>query len=158
MKVLLINTTTLWKNLVLQGNTILAFNSCIDFIDFIFLYFYHHLCIYCNRVFSDQSSYVICRCLYRGSQRLLLFQCLIWRMACDVLNKTKSHNRTCPINIMALDKTNQLTGTAYLTIPSRRFYIFFHLYCSLCKVCFLASPFGPFYRPKLRISLPFHIL
>ena len=37
-----------------------------DFIDFIFLCFYHHLCNYCNRVFSDQSSNAACRCLYRG--------------------------------------------------------------------------------------------
>ena len=52
----------------LLGNNILAFtfNFCIDFIDFIFLCFYHHLCNYCNRVFSDQSSNAACRCLYRG--------------------------------------------------------------------------------------------
>ena len=50
----------------LLGNNILAFNFCIDFIDIIFLYFYHHLCNYCVLVFSDQSSYVVCRCLYKG--------------------------------------------------------------------------------------------
>ena len=63
-----INTTgrIQYFNRQLLGNNILAFNFCIDFIDFIFLYFYHHLCNYCNRVFSDQSSYVVCRCLYRG--------------------------------------------------------------------------------------------
>ena len=38
----------------------------IDFIDFIFLCFYHHLCNYCNFVFSDQSSNAVCSCLYRG--------------------------------------------------------------------------------------------
>ena len=38
----------------------------IDFIDFIFLCFYQHLYNYCNRVLSDQSSNVACRCLYRG--------------------------------------------------------------------------------------------
>ena len=55
-------------NSQLLGNNILAFtfNFCIDFIDFIFLCFYHHLCKYCNRVFSDQSSNAGCRCLYRG--------------------------------------------------------------------------------------------
>ena len=78
----LINTTALWKNSVLFFSTLLAFNFCIDFIDFIFLYFYHHLCNYCNRVFSDQSSYVVCRCLYRG---LCYFS--VWKMACDVLGK-----------------------------------------------------------------------
>ena len=63
-----INTTgrIQYFNRQLLGNNILAFNFCIDFIDFISLYFYHHLCNYCNRVFSDQSSYVVCRCLYRG--------------------------------------------------------------------------------------------
>ena len=152
MTVFLINTTTLWKNLVLQGNTILAFNSCIDFIDFIFLYFYHHLCIYCNRVFSDQSSYVICRCLYRGC---CYFNVWVWRMACDVLNKTKSHNRTCPINIMALDKTNQLTGTAYLTIPSRRFYIFFHLIVRYAKYVFLLVLLGLFTDRNCAFPYPF---
>ena len=55
-------------NSQLLGNNILAFtfNFCIDFIDFIFLCFYHHLCNYCNRVFSDQSFNAVCRCLYRG--------------------------------------------------------------------------------------------
>ena len=37
-----------------------------DFIDFIFLCFYHHLCNYCNRVFSDQSSNAVCSWLRRG--------------------------------------------------------------------------------------------
>ena len=69
-------------NRQLLGNNILAFNFCIDFIDFIFLYFYHHLCNYCNRVFSDQSSYVVCRCLYKD---LCYFS--VYRMACDVLDK-----------------------------------------------------------------------
>ena len=52
----------------LLGNNILAFtfNFCIDFIDFIFLCFCNHLYNYCNRVFSDQSSNAVCRCLYRG--------------------------------------------------------------------------------------------
>ena len=54
-----------------------------DFIDFIFLCFYHHLCNYCNRVFSDQSSNAVCRCLYRGC---------------------------CYFNMY---KTNQLTGNVY---------------------------------------------
>ena len=49
----------------LLSNNILAFNFCIDFINFIFLCYYHHLCNYCNRVFSDQSSNVVCRCFYR---------------------------------------------------------------------------------------------
>ena len=57
---------TQYFNRQLLVNNILAFTFCIDFFDFIFLYFYHHLCNYCNRVFSDQSSYVVCRCLYRG--------------------------------------------------------------------------------------------
>ena len=41
-----INTTgrIQYFNRQLLGNNILAFNFCIDFIDFIFLYFYHHLC------------------------------------------------------------------------------------------------------------------
>ena len=56
-------------NSQLLGINILAFTfifCCIDFIDFIFLCFYHHLSNYCNHVFSDQSSNVVCRCLYRG--------------------------------------------------------------------------------------------
>ena len=67
------------------GNSILAstFNFCIDFIDFIFLCCYHHLCNYCNRVFIDQSSNAVCRFLYRGC---------------------------CYFNVF---KTNQLTGNVY---------------------------------------------
>ena len=55
-------------NSQLLGNNILAFTFifCIDFLDFIFLCFYHHLYNYCNRVFSDQSSNVVCRYLYRS--------------------------------------------------------------------------------------------
>ena len=69
----------------LLGNSILAstFNFCIDFIDFIFLCCYHHLCNYCNRVFIDQSSNAVCRCLYRSC---------------------------CYFNVY---KTNQLTGNVY---------------------------------------------
>ena len=69
----------------LSGNNILAFtfSFCIDFIDFIFLCFYHHLFNYWNRVFSDQSSNAVCRYLYRGC---------------------------CYFNIC---KTNQLTGNVY---------------------------------------------
>ena len=52
-------------NRQLLSNNILAFNFCIDFINFIFLCYYHHLRNYCNRVFSDQLSNVVCRCLYR---------------------------------------------------------------------------------------------
>ena len=48
------------------NNLAFTFIFCIDFIDFIFLCFYHHLSNYCNHVFSDQSSNVVCRCLYRG--------------------------------------------------------------------------------------------
>ena len=49
-------------NSQILGNSVLAFTFkfCIDFIDFIFLCFYHH------RVFSDQSFNVVCTCLYRG--------------------------------------------------------------------------------------------
>ena len=57
----------------LLGNNILAFtfNSCIDFIDFTFLCFYHHLCNYCNRVFSDQSSNVaVCKMLNTTDNKL----------------------------------------------------------------------------------------
>ena len=45
---LVINSTALWKNSLLQllDNNVLAFNFCIDFIEFIFLYFYHDLCNY----------------------------------------------------------------------------------------------------------------
>ena len=52
----------------LFGNNILAFtfNFCIDFIYYIFLCFCNHLYNYCNRIFSDQSSNAVCRCLYRG--------------------------------------------------------------------------------------------
>ena len=50
---------------------------------FIFLCFYHHLCNYCNHVFSDQSSNAVCRYLYRGC---------------------------CHFNMY---KTNQLTGNVY---------------------------------------------
>ena len=53
-------------NRQLLDNNILAFNFCIDFIDFICLCFHHHLCNCCNRVFSDQPSNAVCRCLYRG--------------------------------------------------------------------------------------------
>ena len=61
--------------------------------------------------------------------------------------------------ISCIGKANQLTGNSE---GERRYKM------SLCKVCFLArkdkhcdrqpSSFGPFYRPKWRISLPFHIL
>ena len=62
---------------------LLHLNFCIDFIDFIFLCFCNHLYNYCNRVFSDQSSNAVCRCLYRGC---------------------------CYFNMY---KTNQLTGNVY---------------------------------------------
>ena len=86
-----LNSPMGWKNSVLAfksqllGNSILAstFNFCIDFIDFIFLCCYHHLCNYCNRVFIDQSSNAVCRCLYRSC---------------------------CYFNVY---KTNQLTGNVY---------------------------------------------
>ena len=124
----------------LLGNNILvsAFNFCIDFIDFIFICCYHHLCNYCNRVFSDQPSNAVCRCLCRGC---------------------------CYFNVY---KTNQLTGNVYNARfggnnkGERRYKIL------LCKVCFPArkdkqrdrepSPSGPFYRPKWSIFQPFHIL
>ena len=65
-----------YLNSQLLGNNVLAFtfNFCFDFIDFILLCFYHHLCNYCNRVFSDQSSSAVWRCLYRGCCYLCIKQ------------------------------------------------------------------------------------
>ena len=70
----------------LLGNSILAFSFNFVLISLIFssfVRFYHHLCNYCNRVFSNQSSNAVCRCLYRGC---------------------------CYFNMY---KTNQLTGNVY---------------------------------------------
>ena len=64
-------------NSQLLGNNILAFTFSF-FIVFIIIY-----AINCNRVFGDQSSNAICRCLYRGC---------------------------CYFNVY---KTNQLTGNVY---------------------------------------------
>ena len=117
----------------LLGNNILAFtfNFCIDFIDFIFLCFYHHLCNYCNRVFSDQSSNTACRCLYRGC---------------------------CYFNMY---KTNQLTGNVYndseVTVKVNE-DICYAKYDKQQQRGRDPSPFGPFNWPKRRIFLPFHML
>ena len=82
---------TQYFNRQLLGNNILAFNFWIDFIDFIFLYFYHHLCIYCNGVHNHVMSYTD---VYTEAVVISMFK--EWH-ACDVL-----------------DETNQLTGNVSL--------------------------------------------
>ena len=115
-------------NSQLLGNNILAFtfNFCIDFIDFIFLCFYHHLCNYCNRVFSDQSSNAVSRCLYRGCCYFIRIKQINWPKC---LQRFRGNNK----------------GERWYKI----------LLCKECFLTRKdkqrdrePSPFGPFYWPK----------
>ena len=110
-------------NSQILGNSVLAFTFkfCIDFIDFIFLCFYHH------RVFSDQSFNVVCTCLYRG---------------CCYFNMYKTNQLTGNVydDSEVTIKVKEDIRSCYAK------YVF--LLGKINNVIVSQVPFGPFYCPK----------